>query len=262
MEKMIMNSLMKFLLKISVLFFGLALSLNLLAQAIPKPMSPPRLLNDFHGLISAGASEEIERQLLAYNDTTSTQIAVVIETTLFDGDDFARAFAIYDTWGIGSKGKDNGVLLYIAFNERKIRIITGYGAEGFLPDALAKRIIEQIIKPYFKEENYDTGVLKGIQAIMAAGSGEYVAEIADDETPDWLLFLVIGFMIFVLIMSVFGPKGNGGGYSGHGRYDDWSGFGGRNRGGWMFPGSSGGGGGGFGGFGGGMSGGGGAGGSW
>lgn len=255
-----MNLPMKFHLRISLTGLWLFWVLSAFAQAIPQPMSPPRLLNDFHGLISAGAAEEIERELLAYNDSTSTQIAVVIETTLFDGDDFQRAFAIYESWKIGTAGKDNGVLLYIAVNERKIRIITGYGAEGFLPDALARRIIENIIKPRFIEENYDAGVLNGVRAIMAAGSGEYTAEMTEEEVPTWVVLLVLGFIVVVILLSIFGPKG-GGGYSGHGRYDGWGGR--SSGGGWVFSGGGGsGGGGGFGGFGGGMSGGGGAGGSW
>jgi uncharacterized protein len=255
-----MNLPMKFHLRTSLTGLWLFWVVGVFAQAIPQPMSPPRLLNDFHGLISPGAAEEIERQLLAYNDSTSTQIAVVIETTLFDGDDFERAFAIYESWKIGTEGKDNGVLLYIAVNDRKIRIITGYGAEGFLPDALARRIIENIIKPQFIEENYDAGVLNGVRAIMAAGSGEYTPEMTQEEVPTWVVILVLGFIVVVILLSIFGPKG-GGGYSGHGRYDGWGGR--SSGGGWIFTGGGGsGGGGGFGGFGGGMSGGGGAGGSW
>ncbi|MEY2904342.1 MAG: hypothetical protein RJA52_358 [Bacteroidota bacterium] len=255
------NLPMKFHLKNSftgLLFFWV---LGVFAQEIPQPMSPPRLLNDFHGLISPGAAEEIESQLLAYNDSTSTQIAVVIETTLFDGDDFQRAFAIYDSWKIGTAGKDNGVLLYVAVNDRKIRIITGYGAEGFLPDALARRIIENVIKPPFIEENYDEGILNGVKVIMAAGSGEYTPEMTQEEDPTWIIILITGFVLLIILLSIFLPNG-GGGYSGHGRYNDRDGLGGRNSGGWIFSGGGSGGGGGFGGFGGGMSGGGGAGGSW
>ncbi|MBK7869667.1 MAG: TPM domain-containing protein [Saprospiraceae bacterium] len=259
----------------------LLLTLPIAAKEIPPKPNPPRLVNDFARMLSASEVDALERKLVAYNDSTSTQIAIVTERTLEGDDDFDYALRIYNTWNIGQQDKNNGVLIYIALEDRKIRFITGYGAEGFLPDAIAKRIIENIIKPAFREEQYYAGFDRATNAIISYASGEYSAE--DEEggsTADLvigllILAVIVGFFLFILIAAIRSNKNDDddddGGYWHGGRYDEPRH---RNRGGgWIFippiggggsggGGWSGGGGGGFGGFGGGFSGGGGAGGDW
>ncbi len=238
-------------------------------QTPPRPV-PPRLVNDYTRLLSPGEMEALERKLVAYNDSTSTQIAIVIENSLEGDDVFDYSLRLAQSWGIGQDESDNGVLIYVALQDRKLYIHTGYGAERFLPDAMAKRIIENILKPTFREGQYYQGLDQATSVIMQLGAGEFTAEPRpEDESFPWItLLLLIALIIFFSYLGRMGryhrhDDDDDGGYWRGGRYDMGP------RGGWvMFPpsggggGWSGGGGGGFGGFGGGSFGGGGAGGSW
>ena len=166
----------------------------------------------------------------------------------------------YNHYNLGRKGDNNGVLLVVAHQDRKVRIEVGYGLEGALPDALCGRIIDNEILPNFKAGNFDAGVSDGVSAILQAIQGTYVATDSPSEgLPWWLPFLfVFGSIGFIIILGIIkgtgGGGGFGGGYRGGGYYGGgWSSGGG----GW-----SGGGGGGWSGGGGGFSGGGGASGSW
>lgn len=263
--------------RLTVLLFLSVMGLSVLqAKEPPARPNPPRLVNDLAGLLDGGQAEALERKLVAYNDSTSTQIAVVIESTIEGDDVFDYSYRLARAWGIGQKEKDNGILIFVASEDRKLYILTGYGAEGFLPDAMAKRIIENIIKPAFREGQFYAGLDEATNIIIQLGSGEYTADPRQDKGggfPWMTILIILGVLIF---LSMFmGQGGNhhrnddddDGGYWRGGRYD----MGPRPRGGWViFPGGggsggggwSGGGGGGFGGFGGGDFGGGGAGGSW
>ena len=246
-------------------FLLLALPFQLLSKQPPAPPNPPRLVNDYVGVLSRNEINSLEQKLVAYDDSTSTQIAIVIERSL-DGDDiFDYSFRLAEAWGIGTQGNDNGVLIYISLEDRKLRIQTGYGAEGFLPDAMARRIIDRVVVPNFKQQNYFGGLDQATDVIMKLGSGEYTNEnVYRDDFPWEVLLFIIIFIIIVILIN----KGGGGGYHRGGRYDSdhggWIIFGPGSGRGSSWPGGGGGGfgGGGFGGFGGGGFGGGGAGGSW
>ncbi|NOT37808.1 MAG: TPM domain-containing protein [Saprospiraceae bacterium] len=241
-------------------------------QAKDIPSKPNRLVNDYAGILSADESAQLEQKLVRFNDSTSTQVSIVIEKNLDGEDDYDRAMAIANSWGIGQKEKNNGILIYIAFQNRKIRILTGYGAEGFLTDGMSRRIIEQILKPAFRAQQYYLGFDKATTKIIELHSGEYQKEPTDVTISPIaiIIMLFIFIFIFLVIFSAL-RKYNGGGYYKGGRYyrnDDWwgptgGGFIGGTGGGWSSGGGWGSsGGGGFGGFGGGGFGGGGAGGSW
>lgn len=254
---------------------------NLLqAQCEGVPSSSDRLVNDRAGFLSRADADELERKLVAYDEETSTQIAIVTEPSLQGGDDFERALCYFEAWGIGgSAEKSNGVLIYVARDDRKIRIMTGYGVEGFLPDAIAKRIIDNIITPAFRQGRYYAGFDRATDAVISYGKGEYTREDGDRSDGGFPAVLII-ILFLLLIIIVLGAishgdddDGDDGGYWRGGRYDDPDRHrrGRRSRGGWIFlpggggwdsGGSGGFGGGGFGGFGGGLTGGGGAGGSW
>ncbi len=241
----------------------------LLTWSIEAKDIPPRsntLVTDYVKLLTPGERDALERKLVAYDDSTSTQIAIVIDRSLEGEEIFDYSYRLAEAWGIGRENKDNGVLVYIALQDRKLYIQTGYGAEGFLPDAMANRIIETVIKPAFRQDNYYQGLDKATDIIMQLGSGEYYNDGSSEEGFPPLAVIIILIVIVIILSSLFNDKGDGGGYYRGGRYDS-----GRRGGGWMYiPGggwSSGGGGGGFGGggfggFGGGGFGGGGAGGSW
>jgi uncharacterized protein len=259
---------MKFFIKNILLPLFLLLPLLAGAKEIPPAPNPPRLVNDFVGVLSSVEVSALEQKLVAYDDSTSTQIAVVIENSL-DGDDiFDYSYRLAEAWGIGRQGKNNGILIYIALADRKVRIQTGYGAEGFLTDAMSRRIIEQVIVPNFRQQSYYMGINLATDFIIKLGNGEFTNEdIGNGEElplPVIIIFIVI-FIVIIIIISKGG--GGGGGYRRSGRYDSggggWIIFGpGGGGSGWSGGGGGGFGGGGFGGFGGGGFGGGGAGGSW
>lgn len=239
-------------------------------KSIPARPSPPRLVNDYINLLSPEERNRLERKLVAYNDSTSTQIAIVIERSLEGNEIVDYTQRLSEQWGIGDKQKDNGILIYVAFDDRKLRISTGYGVEGFLTDAMSKRIIDNVISPAFREQNYYNGLDRATDIIFQLGSGEYKADSSDEDSI--LPFMLMLFLLILFIVIVANSKGGGGnddgGYYRGGRYQGRGGSGGwvimPGGGGWTGGGGnwSGGGGGGFGGFGGGSFGGGGASGGW
>jgi uncharacterized protein len=229
------------------------------AQDIPAKPSSPRMVNDFAGILG-GNADYIEAKVRAYNDSTSTQLVVVTVASLngYEISDFSYRLAT--NWGIGQKGKSNGLLILVAPKEHKMRIEVGYGLEALVPDAKAKWIEENIMKPAFKQGNYAAGIDGAVNEIMNKASGTYKRDGSETDKAkkgedNWLLLLVI---LAVVAFVVYRSKS--GGYS---RYSSGGSFyGGGGFGGGGFGGNSGGGGDSFGGFGGGGFGGGGASGDW
>ncbi|QNP53129.1 TPM domain-containing protein [Hymenobacter qilianensis] len=248
-----------------------------LAQDLPPRPSPPRLVNDLAGMLRPDEVAALENKLVAYDDSTSSQIAVVTIPTLGDYELADYAQQLYEAWGIGQKGSNNGILILVAEKERKARIQTGYGLEGAVPDALAKRIISNTVVPAFQQQRYYDGLDRATDQLIALAKGEYKADPAtnqrerssDDSGSGWTFWLVIGVLVLFLFMRNRGG-GSGGrrsrGFGGMGIppviFGDFSGGRGVFGGGGGLGGGFGGGGGGFGGFGGGSSGGGGASGDW
>lgn len=250
-----------------------SISSSVLWAQAPIPAKTKQLVNDFAHLLQASEERALEAKLVAYAKETSTQIAVVSVETIAGEDAFTYAQRLATAWGIGGKEHNNGVLLLVAKKERQIRIQTGYGVEGFLPDVTAKRIIENVIKPAFRDARYYQGLNKATDIIMDLGKGEYQGDPAMERSegiPDWAIIII--FILLIILISWLSQNNDDddGGYYRGGRYDGprrrgrsiiipGGGFGG---GGSFGGGFGGGGGGGFGGFGGGSFGGGGAGGSW
>ncbi|WP_343699835.1 TPM domain-containing protein [Chitinophaga sp.] len=242
----------------------------------PARPNPPRLVNDYAHVLLQSEANELERKLVAYDDSTSSQIAIVLVNTTGEYDDFDYALQIFRDWGIGQKKKNNGILIFAAIKDRRVRIITGDGLEGAVPDAVAWGIIDKIIKPSFREEHYYQGLDAAADALVKAAAGEYKGVPRSKQGPGG--GNILGIIIIIIILLVLFGRGGGGGRGG-GRVISRRGdsvFGGilggmigssLGRGGGGFGGGFGGGGGGFGGggfggFGGGSSSGGGAGGSW
>lgn len=256
----------------------LFLSAQVVAQKLPPRPNPPRAVNDLAQVLTSGQESSLENRLRTFNDTTSSAIVVVTLQSTGGQEIAAYAVDLAHEWGIGRSDVDNGILLLVAVKDRNVNISTGYGLEGAVPDAIAKRIIENEILPAFRQGNYDRGINNGVNALMAYASGEYEATERPEEEglPVPIGWLSIAFFVFVflilpriaakkarqrhiqgrrgkrpglgtlLLLSMFGGGRGGGGFGGGGG----GGFGG------------GGSGGGFGGFGGGGFGGGGASGSW
>jgi uncharacterized protein len=159
-------------------------------------------VNDTANLLSAGTVTELESLLKAHQDSTSNQVVVLTVQSL-EGDDIeSYAIRVAETWKLGQKGKDNGVLFVVAKDDRKVRIEVGRGLEGDLTDAICSVIIRREILPQFKSGDYDRGVRAGVTAILAAIRGAYTP---DDESaqPVDIAGGIIGFGIFILVVGVF-----------------------------------------------------------
>ncbi len=221
-------------------------------------------VNDFANVIPAQYQEQITQICTELQEKTGAQIAVVTIPTLEDNYIEDYAVRLFEAWGIGQKGKDNGVLILNAIQERKIRIEIGYGIEGIIPDANAGRIRDQYLIPYLKQGDFGNGYLHTVAAIAneiateygvtLTGSAVYRDRSDGPKSKGIGGFLGILILFFLILIT-------------RGRILPWLLLGsmlggGRGRSGWGGFGNGGGFGGGFGGFGGGMSGGGGASGSY
>ena len=249
---------------ISFLLVVLSVCFGAVAQNYPAKPSPAKLVNDFTNTISASEASSLEATLVAFDNKSSTQIAVVLVASTQGTDVVEYATELGRQWGIGNK-QNNGVLLLVAKDDRKLAIVPGYGLEGKLPDAVCQAIIDKEIVPNFKRGEYFTGVSNGANAIMQAAEGAYQAPEGYGKRGKgggngYFLFIVIIIIVLIILNS---SGGGGGGMVSRRGYRGLGGFpiifpGGGGSGG----GSSSGGGGGFGGFGGGSFGGGGSSGSW
>jgi uncharacterized protein len=218
-------------------------------------------VSDFTNTLSFQEWQQLDHLLKSFEDSTSTQVVVLIINSLEGGSIEEYANKAFTENKIGQAKKDNGVLLVIAKQDHAIRIEVGYGLEGVLTDAMTSQIIRQEIVPHFKADNYFGGIVTGVDAIMRATAGEYHADSKGKKAPAvsmGLVSIVIIFVIFVLMPMMTSRRRSIIGSGGHSYYSGW-GYGGFGGGG--FSGGGFGGGGGFSG-GGGMSGGGGASGSW
>ena len=259
---------------LAVFFNTESLSAQFTIPEKPKSISEQTSLYDYINLLSASQQSSLENKLIRYADSTSTQIVVAIISSS-KGEDLSLLGAKWgQKWGIGQADEDNGILIILAKDDRKIDINTGYGIEYRLTDLMTERIINRVMIPEFKSGSYYKGLDKGADAIFAALKGEFkedrdFSEDGFDPTP------IIIIIIFIIIVIALSAKKNGRGgkggrnktslldiiiLSGMGRTGGFGGSGGFGSSG---GGGSFGGGGGFGGgFGGGGFGGGGAGGSW
>ena len=278
----------------AALVFALSFVLNISSFAqieavIPNPPQPPRLVNDFSdksngqtGFLSSGEIQSLENKLVAYDDTTSNQIAVVVVDDLGGDSIDEYAVALGRKWGVGGQKQfSNGVVLLVNTakkgGQRGVFIATGYGLEGAVTDLVASEIVQNNLLPNFRAGNNYQGINEAVDNIIAAASGRYTAPEGyhqrGGEGGMSIFTIIILVVVIFIVLSIISRKGGGGGgyVSRRGYTDDWGG----RRGGlpWIIGGGSGwgsgggggwssGGGGGFGGFGGGSFGGGGAGGSW
>ncbi|GAA5033395.1 hypothetical protein GCM10011506_25590 [Marivirga lumbricoides] len=261
----------KYILSISLLLFSF---FSVAQNGIPERPNPPRLVNDYTNTLSRQEQNQLERKLRAYNDSTSTQVAIILTDTYGEYDPNQFGVKVFDKWKIGQEGKNNGILISVAIEDKKMYINTGYGVEDRITDAAAKTIIENYMKPAFRNNNFYQGLDEATSIIFDLAAGKYTADKIDDNQAGKAIglgtFLFFFFIIIFLLSRIRSIKNHhasggdglsfltlmmllGGGGKHGGSFNDF------NSGGGGFGGGSGGG---FGGFGGGMTGGGGAGGSW
>src|SRR5690554_7669226 len=161
----------------TTLFSFLFLFISLIALGQNDfPNKPNRLVNDYTQTLSPSQVQALESKLVAFNDSTTTQIAVVLIPSLngYEVSDYGVRLA--QKWGIGGKENDNGILLLASLGDRKVTIQTGYGVEGAVPDAIAFRIINDDIKPAFTRQDYFRGLDQATNSLIAYTKGEYKAK--------------------------------------------------------------------------------------
>jgi uncharacterized protein len=214
------------------------------SAAVEIPPKPTRYFNDFARLVRPETAQRLNQQLADFERQTSNQILVVIYPNL-PADSAVEDFAqdSFRAWKPGQQGRNNGAILFVFLKERKMRIQTGYGLEGALPDAICKRIISDEIAPRFQAGDFDGGITAGVKAMLAAARGEYTGNgrtVADagrqarhnQETfVDLLIFLVFFGIVGISLIratrrgAVYtsrsrGPSGTwwigGGGFGGGG----------------------------------------------
>ncbi len=260
-----MNNLYN-ILRFKILILISFLSINLVAQ-IPDVPKPARLVNDFANIFSESEKQEMERILVAIDDSTTNQIVVVTVNDLGGMDKSQFATELGQKWGVGGDAKkDNGIVILIKPKTKESRgeahIAVGYGLEAAIPDITANHIVDNTMIPFFKENKYYEGVMAGVVDVYKAAKGEYndARKKKSKSKIGNLLVIAIVVLIVVVMVTRGNKNGGGGGRTTYGNsalpFIFMGGFGGGGSGGF------GGGSGGFGGFGGGGFGGGGAGGSW
>lgn len=226
------------------------------------PDKPNSYVLDLSSKLNAEEKNVLEQKLRSYADSTSTQFAIVIVPTTGGRDPYDFAMEIAQTWGVGQKNKNNGVVILIASEDRKIRIVTGRGIEDVLPDAICKRIINRILKPALQRGAYFDGLDLATSEMMRRASGNFQNDESKEGDNTGIPPVLVIFLLFV-ILSIINAFRNRGGGRGPGNNGGGGMFyppiflgGGGSRGGSYGGGSS------FGGFGGGSFGGGGAGGDF
>jgi uncharacterized protein len=237
------------------------------AQGIPAKPDPPRLVNDFANILSPDHVQSLESKLVAFSDSTTVQITVVIVPTLdgYEKADYAQQLG--QKWGVGGSKFNNGFVVLIkpksSSEKGEAFIATGYGVEQFVPDATTYEIVNNEMIPRFRQNDYYGGIDAATNVIMSLVKGEYKADsYAKKKKGSPVGFIIIIIIIIIFLISRNNNNGrtiNRSGSAGMLLFPWMLGGGGGSSGGGGF---GGGGGGGFGGFGGGGFGGGGAGGSW
>jgi uncharacterized protein len=225
------------------------------AEVIPP--KPAAYFNDYAGVVSKEAAHRFNEQLAQFERETSNQIVVAVFPKMQSDSDVADyTYRVKDSWKVGQKSLNNGAVLFVFIQDRKMHIQTGYGLEGALPDATCFDITEYQIKPHFRDKDYEGGLAAGIDSILKAIRGEYkgsgkthLERRANTPGPSFLFFII--FVVVLTIISrmmrrlggysyssrrsgpMFLPMGGGGGgwSSGGGGFSGFSGGGGIGGGG-------------------------------
>ncbi|MEP7259013.1 MAG: TPM domain-containing protein, partial [Flavitalea sp.] len=180
------------------------------AQHIPAKPNPPRLVNDFANVLSDQEEAILENKLKAFDDSTSIQIAIVTVKTLEGNPIEEYSLKILRDWGIGNKTTNNGALIVAAIDDRQIRIETGYGLEGAIPDITANQIIRNDITPAFRSSNYFQGLDNATNSILEAARGEYKAPegyAGRGRKGSGIPFT--GIIIIIIIIAIIANRGGG-----------------------------------------------------
>ncbi len=181
---------------------------------IPPAPNPPRLVNDFSGVLTRAQVEDMEHRLVAFNDSTTNVICVVTVDNLGTYSAAQFAYEIGEQWGVRSKDKRNGVVILIkprnSHGGGDVYISVGYDLEGAIPDAIAKRIIERKMIPELKEGNYAAALDSALAYILPLAAGEISArDLEEEREPDFLAVFIFFLLIaLVIVLIIFSKKKN------------------------------------------------------
>ena len=200
-----LSILKRFILLIIILFSGSFLY----SQDLPKQPNPPKLINDFVGIFNQQEKAALEQKLDNYVRSTTTRICIVVVDDLQGLDKADYAVRLAQQWGIGQKGTNNGILVLIkptgGKGKRDIYIAVGYGLESVITDASTRKIIEEEMLPFFRNNSFYAGVDKGTSVLMSLASKEYseqayVKKKQQNKSPFVYLipFIVIGIVLLIV----------------------------------------------------------------
>lgn len=184
---------------------------------IPKPAG---YVNDFAKMMTSGERSALEAKLRGYKEGTGNEITVVTIESLGGQTIEQYSIELAEKWGVGKKGQDNGVVLLVSKEDRKLRIEVGYGLEGVLTDAASKIIIEREIVPRFKQEKFADGINSGVDAIIAVIGGTYkLSSVAGEGKKSdvtfpfwiWIIIAVVGGIVLIILVGAAGNGSSGGG---------------------------------------------------
>ena len=181
------------------------------AEVIPPV--PKRYFNDYAGVVSATTAEELNRKLEDFERSTSSQIIVAIYPKMQSNssvEDYTVRVA--QAWGVGRKGKDNGAILFVFSADRQMYLQVGYGLEGAIPDSIAKRITADVIRPYFRRNDYAGGMIAGVDAVLRAARGEYKGTgktVLETKVTHYAPVLIFGFVFVLVALSTLRRRGTG-----------------------------------------------------
>lgn len=212
--------------------FVLIVLLSILSRgcALDPPRYDPRhkLVTDLTGTLTPAQTQQLQNKLQQIEKSDSTQIAILMIPSLHGDDLLQYSQNVFQTWGIGQKEKNNGILLLVVKKEHRARIHVGYGLEGRLPDALAYQVLTAEVIPEFRQNRYYEGLDRGVNAIVQAVRGEYKAQAASQKQNSriatvlliaWLLVFFAGFVWVLIRVSRSRVRSDG---SGAGAFPDSS----------------------------------------
>lgn len=229
----------------ALLLFGLFLCLGGLTYSYPvPPLTGP--VYDEEGLLSSSEKQQLDILLRHANSRGVAQVQVAIIKSLQGEPIESVSIQMTDKWKLGNAKQDNGILFLLAIQDKKMRIEVGQGLEGSLPDMKTKKILEEVVRPFFRQGDMSRGVWAGTIAILKAVDGEYAdmegPQKSDKGNDSWLFLIYVVLFILVMISRVAGggrrslrggrgwgsggPWGGGGGWGGGSGGGGWSGGGG------------------------------------
>lgn len=178
-------------------------------------------VTDLAGMLKSDQTAQLVKKLEQYEQETSTQIAILTISSL-EGDDLEGfSMRVVEKWKVGQKGKDNGILILVALNDRKMRIEVGRGLEGVVTDLIAGRIVDGIMKPAFKGQAYYKGLDDAINALALAAKGEFTADLVkkgESSDEEFFFLLIYGVIFFIAGVAGFLHFIVGGAIGGIGAY--------------------------------------------